>query len=164
MEGWRSWGGASVLASCKLCLIGFINGYPGIMRPLLAGIFLKAVPRRGTPKRGHLLEHRCYYMYVCVCLVCSWVSCEESGDFAPQRHRPFVFCVTHTHNFHSSFRFRSTRATRAGNFQKFCLKHHATPLPVFVVCYTRLLLLLVSQVCFDSIRKSRKLGSYDNTY
>lgn len=93
MEGWRSWGGASVLASCKLCLIGFINGYPGIMRPLLAGIFLKAVPRRGTPKRGHLLEHRCS---MCVSLVCSWVSC-ESGDFAPRQHRAFCFlCHTHT--------------------------------------------------------------------
>lgn len=141
MEGWRSWGGASVLASCKLCLIGFINGYPGIMRPLLAGIFLKAVPRRGTPKRGHLLVNRCcFYMCMLCVLVCSWVSC-ESGDFAPRQHRPFVLCVTHTHTTFCSFRFRSTRATRAGNFQKFP-KHHA-PLPVVFLVYAPHSLLLL---------------------
>lgn len=136
MEGWRSWGGASVLASCKLCLIGFINGYPGIMRPLLAGIFLKAVPRRGTPKRGLLLEHRCLDLYVCAC---SWVSC-ESADFAPRPDRPFVFCVAHT--TFSSFRFRRTRATRAGNFQNlpacpptggFSCLHAPLPLVIVVV-------------------------------
>lgn len=34
----------------RLCLIGFINSDPGIMRPLLVGIFLKAVGP-GTPRR-----------------------------------------------------------------------------------------------------------------
>lgn len=34
----------------RLCLIGFINSDPGIMRPLLVGIFLKAVGH-GTPRR-----------------------------------------------------------------------------------------------------------------
>lgn len=97
MEGWRSWGGASVLASCKLCLIGFINGYPGIMRPLLAGIFLKAVPRRGTPKKGHLLlVYRCYFYYVFVC----YILCARGCHVILRHNRTgLLFCVSHTHNF-----------------------------------------------------------------
>lgn len=44
------------LLLAKLCLIGFINGDPGIMRPLRVGIFLKAVgpvaPTRKLPPSG----------------------------------------------------------------------------------------------------------------
>lgn len=39
--------GASVLETRKLCLIGFINRDPGIMRPFRASIFLKAVQHYG---------------------------------------------------------------------------------------------------------------------
>lgn len=81
------------------------------MRPLLAGIFLKAVPRRGTPERG-LLENRCAPpatdaavpvlrpRRVCVC-VRVWVGgpgvmC-ECADFAPVRRCRFCSVTAGTH-------------------------------------------------------------------
>lgn len=46
--------GASVLKTRKLCLIGFINRDPGIMRPFRASIFLKAVQDNGPIKQTRI--------------------------------------------------------------------------------------------------------------
>lgn len=101
-------------------------------------------------------------LLLCVCvlyLVCSWVSC----DFAPQSHRSFVLCVTHTQLSVVSG-FRSTRATRAGNFQNFPTDdlHHDLLLSVFILYahHSLSLLLLFTimllQVCLDY--KSKTTG------
>lgn len=55
-----------------LCLIGFINSDPGIMRPLLVGIFLKAVgpdtPQRRRPAGPHARCAPPAAALVCMCV------------------------------------------------------------------------------------------------
>lgn len=70
------------LLLAKLCLIGFINGDPGIMRPLRVGIFLKAVgpgaPARKLP--GGVSR--------CVC------HSKHTNERRPVRRDATAFCAT----------------------------------------------------------------------